>query len=273
MKNKLLFIISLLLFFSCSESPEKEKAVPDTVSAKEEDSIELTANDTVTLDMKLSDKVIKVFSQKDGVVIDSELKRFVPQFLDTSTLILAIDNQNEFIRLRKLKSDLSKALSFATTQKETEYSDELKMLLSSLSLDNLLPQVDSEKFSREFTVWFKSQSFNKLYEQASFIEEGMKDYFFINEKPVLLRKIYVQNGQKIKKGDLLFEFIDNQGFLTYKVETRFNKNDIIKVIDRISGDELNDYIINGGYVSVSRKITINALDLIKVSVILKNGLS
>ncbi|MBN9294742.1 MAG: hypothetical protein J0G96_12265 [Flavobacteriia bacterium] len=273
MKNKILFIISLLLFFSCSESQNKKKHAPDAVSAKEESPKELAVNDTVVLDMKLSDKVIKVFSKKDGTVINSELKRFIPQFLDTSTLILAIDNQNEFIRLRKLKSDLSNALSLAATQEGAKYSGELKMLLSSLSLDNLLPRVDSEKFPREFTVWFKNQSFYKLYEQASSTEEGMKDYFFINEKPVLLRKMYVRSGQKVEKGELLFEFIDNSGFLTYKTGIKFNKGDIIKVTDQVSGEELNDYIINDGSVSITRKNTTNPPDLIKINVILKTSLS
>jgi len=274
MKNKILFIISLLLFFSCSELPERKKAVPlIRYPSKKMVAQELTVNDTIVLDMKLSNKVIKVFSQKDGAVINSELKHFVPQFLDTSTLILAIDNQNEFIRLRRLKSDLSGALSSAAAQEGIKYSGELKMLLLSLSLDNLLPRVDSDKFSREFTVWFKSQPFYKLYEQASFIEEGMKDYFFINEKPVLLKKMYVRNGQKVEKGDLLFEFIDNSGFLTYKAGVKFSKDDIIKITDRVSGEELDDYIIKDGSVSITRKITTNPPDLIKINVILKTSLS
>src|SRR5690606_6611508 len=132
------------------------------------ESVETT--DTLQLDLTLQNKVFKVYAKKSGLIDETELSHFGTQKIDTSALILAIDNKEEFLKLKEQKNMLLTRLKEKTNGVSTELQEDLSYFITTLKPNTLLPEIDSDKFSDKFISWFKAQDSYKYYVKAREIE-------------------------------------------------------------------------------------------------------
>lgn len=207
--------------------------------------------DTLKVVFHLENKIHTVFAQKSGRIIKSELNTFSPQALDSSVLIAAIDNRKEFIELRRLKIRLIDDLNSQHIHVKEDSVDFLNFK-TSLRVDNLLPELNSNRFSPSFINWFQQQSFYPLFENIRAYEAGMDQYFYINHQPVYLNKVYLRKGQVIQKGEKLYNYVEKTKYMTFSTDCPINNSaDIVEIYKADENSFKLNYELKGNKIYVS----------------------
>lgn len=262
-------VIMMFLLVACKENQPKNtvesKQKPTIIEDRVVEAIETT--DTLQLDLTLQNKVFKVYAKKSGLIAETELSHFGTQKIDTSALILAIDNKEEFLKLKEQKNMLLTRLKEKANAINTELHEDLNYFITILKPNTLLPEIDSDKFSEKFISWFKAQDTYKYYVKAREIENGMEDFFYLNETPVYITSFYVKKGAFVKKGDLLYEYITDFD-LIYSGVIWPDNLPIKKVMSAKQNKEIK-YTLNKGKISVQRKLANDVDKTLPVKVVLQ----
>lgn len=174
---RLLFALGgIIVLFSCKESVPKEKEIPNEIQ-KESSAVTIppVENDTILLTLRLQNKIQTVYALEKGRVLTSELATFTAQKLDSTSLLLSLDNKEAFLKLRKLKLELIEEIERTNN---LELKEELQRFREAIILDNIMPELVSERFSSDFIKWVQKHKMYTLYKEAILIESTMSNYFF-----------------------------------------------------------------------------------------------
>ncbi len=249
-------IISIIgISVSCQHTEEEQKELlPKAKEIESQTIIPKEINDTVLVELTLVNGVHKVYAKKSGKIINSELIDFNSRKIDSSTLIMSIDNREDFIKLRDLKKTILVDFENSSPVIKDQYSKDFEIFRSAFRLDNLLPEINSERFSSGFITFFKSQTlYTNLYIQAKEIEDEMVDYFYVNESPIFLDKVYVKKGDFVKKGSLLYTYLTDSK-LIYQGKLTISPDEIQAIIDAKTGKEIKDYTIKNTMITLTDKL-------------------
>lgn len=278
--RRFLFIIPfcILLLAACknkstikntSENPRK--TTPTVLNNTEN---KTKTEDTVFIELSLTNKIFDVYSKVEGKVIDSELNSTLPQVLDTSTLIVAIDNRQSFLKIRAEKIKLRNEMK----NFEAKLSDRMKLdfdkCLALIQNDNFLPEINTSEFSIDFVDWFKSQTFFSQYEKAKKLEMEMEDYFYLNEKPIYLNKVLAKKGDLIQKRTVLYRYLLKEP-IVYMSDKKvfFDGKDSFKLYESDSDAELKEFRVANGRIIFREKFQKELNKLKKVYVVFKKAVS
>lgn len=274
MKNTIVIVFCFLLtLIGCNESrpsekkSEKEKPMNKAYSIDKE-----YVNDKVELSLQLESKMINVYSKVAGMIQDSELKNNNAQWVDSTTIIVAIDNRENFLKLKKEKTILKEELIKSRESLKKDMWEDLDKCLGLVRSDNLLPEISTTEFSKEYVNWFKDQSFYKDYLQAMSTENSMNNYFYLNETSVYLSKLYVKKGDYVKKNQLLYSYLSERA-LVYSAVIDFRKEDIDRVIEGNTRKAITNFTVKDGRLVVIENARGEVLKSKNVHVYLKKTIS
>lgn len=274
MKNTIVIVFCFLLtLIGCNESrpsekkSEKEKPMNKAYSIDKE-----YVNDKVELSLQLESKMINVYSKVAGMMQDSELKNNNAQWVDSTTIIVAIDNRENFLKLKKEKTILKEELIKSREFLKKDMWEDLDKCLGLIRSDNLLPEISTTEFSKEYVNWFKDQSFYKDYLQAMSTENSMNNYFYLNETSVYLSKLYVKKGDYVKKNQLLYSYLSERA-LVYSAVIDFRKEDIDRVIEGNTRKAITNFTVKDGRLVVIENARGEVLKSKNVHVYLKKTIS
>lgn len=274
MKNTIVIVFCFLLtLIGCNESrpsekkSEKEKPMNKAYSIDKE-----YVNDKVELSLQLESKMINVYSKVAGMMQDSELKNNNAQWVDSTTIIVAIDNRENFLKLKKEKTILKEELIKSRESLKKDMWEDLDKCLGLIRSDNLLPEISTTEFSKEYVNWFKDQSFYKDYLQAMSTENSMNNYFYLNETSVYLSKLYVKKGDYVKKNQLLYSYLSERA-LVYSAVIDFRKEDIDRVIEGNTRKVITNFTVKDGRLVVIENARGEVLKSKNVHVYLKKTIS
>lgn len=244
------------------QPPQKEELENKIIPPKE-------INDTILVELSLVNRIHKVYAKKSGKIIHSELSDFSARKVDTSTLIMSIDNRDDFVQLRDLKKILLLDLENSNPDIRNQYDRDFEIFNEAFRLDNLLPEINSERFSVGFISWFKKQSlYTNLYMQAKKLEDDMIDYFYVNQSPIFLSKVNVRMGDYVKKGSVLYEYMTDD-MLIYQGGFDFSADEIQALLDATTNTAVNNYTIKDKRLIIKNKVKKNYTNTLLVKVVLK----
>jgi len=275
-RNILVVLIgSLPILVACNQ--DSKSVTPQTIvpqNSNRPTTETITKNeqksDTIYYTLTLENRLYKVVSAKTGHIIKTELPNLGFQRIDSNTVIALIDNREDFLKLRELKLSLKKQVS---TIANPDIQMDLNYFDSTINVNSLLPNIQSNHFSKKFRDWFIQQSFYSDYEKASKIEDGMKSYFYINDFPIQLVKTYFKVGDLVKKGEPLYEFIKPTNKLIYKVKlNRALPTDAI-IINSKSKKQYSNYQVENGELRINLPLIPNFPKKIAIEIIQSKEIS
>lgn len=275
------FGTALILLTACNRGTADKPDVLDKktksreVYIDEKDSVgSVQQVSTIDLRLQLINTVYSVRSEVEGEILHSELKTFQPQLIDSSTLLLSVDNREDFIRLRSQKLALVAELKKAEEQMPETIKDEIHNFVSLLKVDNLLPGLNPNKFSADFIQWFTKQPFYLMYKEILLSEEKMATYFFMNDTAIVLKTIHARVGTKVRKNQVVYRYLKQKPFLNFRADFPYSESEIGKVEMISPNIEKFQYRVKDGRIIVSLPMkTYFSLDSVDIHIQLKGAQS
>lgn len=266
-----------VLTFSCTHKTELPNEKPVDIQFEKEIGSVQEDKDIQSLiyeySLKRTNPVITVKSKVEGEIINSELNQYNSQLVDSSTLLLSIDNKTAFIAIREGKLRLIEELKNEQNKVEAKLYADYQDFSGLIQTDNLLPRLSAERFSIDFINWFQqSKIYKNTYLHVQEMEAKMADYFYVNEEPIYLLDINVRKGTYVKKGQQLYRYMLPTKDIKYEISVPFNKEDVseIQLLDDLKEKKFIYHIENRKLTIVLPFTKAVSLDEIKAKVVLKH---
>lgn len=257
-------------FSSCTH--QAKTIVPKNVEEIEVNTIDsvldFSKHDTIEISATLLNEIHRKYANVAGQIFQSDLLNFKSQIIDSSALIIAIDNRSAFKDLRKLKVELTnnlKDIIVKGSDFDTGLIMELNTLKDLITMDNLLPDISGGTFSSILLKVLQKANFIEKYNSVLAKEDEMSNYFIINEQPIYINKFHVREKQFVAKNQLLYEYLDYSKELFYEIRVT-DSDGIVDVLDS-KNRSIKKYKINGNKIVVtipfsSSNLEINSFKLI-----------